>query len=173
MAVQSLPTIEVIEVPEAVNLSKADAAESEASEIQAMSEGVAKPGKHFTFMDKEFRLAEKVGLMPLMRFAHMASTGMDTDEDFMTAMASIYEMIKDVIHEDEWPSFQQHAIDTKAGETELLSVVSQAVEIMTSRPTEPGSDSSQSAQQNTQPSTATLSERRAAMGLTPVADLAG
>jgi len=169
MSVQNLPTIEVIEVPE----TKAEAAEAEASEIQAMSEGVEKPGKHFTFMDKEFRLAEKVGLMPLMRFAHMASSGMDTDQDFMVAMASIYTMIKDVIHEDEWAIFQQHAIDTKAGETELLGVVHQAVEIMTSRPTEPDSDSSQSAQQSMPPSTATLSQRRADMGLTPVADLAG
>jgi hypothetical protein len=170
VAVQDLPTIEVISVPE----TAAEKNEAEATAIQAMSEGVETPtGKHFEFMGKTFRLADKVGLMPLMRFAHMASSGMDTDQDFMTAMAAIYDMIKDVIHEDEWAAFQQHATDTKANEDQLLGVVQQAVEIMTARPTEPGSDSSPSARPSTPPSTDTLSQRRAAMGLVPVADLAG
>jgi hypothetical protein len=173
MSVQELPQIEVIQVPETPEPSKADQAEADATDIQAMSEGVKKTGKTFEFMGKEFRLAEKVGLMPLMRFAHMASTGMDTDDDFMVAMATIYEMIQDVIHEDQWAAFQQHAIKTKAGEEDLLGVVHQAIEIMTARPTKSDSDSSHSAPQSTQPSTDTLSQRRAELGLTPVADLAG
>jgi hypothetical protein len=170
MAVHDMPTIEVI----TVEPTPAEKAEAEATAIQAMSEGVEKPeGRHFEFMGKTFRLADKVGLMPLMRFAHMASNGMDTDDDFMGAMAAIYDMIRDVIHADQWAAFQAHAVETKANEEQLLGVVQQAVEIMTARPTEPGSVSSPSAQPSTPSSTDVLSQRRAAMGLVPVAELAG
>ncbi len=174
MTVKELPTIEVITVPEStgVDMTKADRAEAEAAEIQAMSEDVP-TGREFEFMGKKFRLADKVGLMPLMRFAHMASSGMNTDDDYMAAMSAIYEMIRDVIHEPQWMEFQQHATATKAGEEDLLAVVHRAIEIMTARPTKSDSDSSPSASPSTRPSTVTRSQRAAELGLVPVADLAG
>lgn len=163
MSVQDpIPMIEVIHVEPAPPTPE-ELAEAEAAKIQAMSEGVEKDSRSFVFMEKRFRLADKVGLMPLMKFAHLASKGMDTDDDYMVAMAAIYAMIRDVIHPEEWEAFQDHATETKAGEEELLGVVREAVEIMTARPTRPDSDSSASPPDSTPNSTDTRWE-----GLVPV-----
>jgi hypothetical protein len=166
MGLQQFPSIEIEQVAEA------DRIEADAAEIQAMSEG-SKAGNEITFMGDQFPLADRIGLMPLMKFAHMAAGGMDTDDDFMIAMDTIYTMIRDCIHPDHWARFQDHATITKAGEEELLAVVHQSIEILTARPTQPGTDSSVSSPANTQPSTASRSDRASALGLVPVSDLAG
>jgi len=91
-------------------------------------------------LGREFRVAEKMGLMPLLRFAHFARSGADTGD--MEAMASMYDVLRAAIAEEDWEVFQQHAMDTRADITELLGAVKEAISVMTARPTNPPSDSS-------------------------------
>lgn len=134
------------EVPESPR-DAADLAEDEAIRLQAMSGGVTvlTDGKTLArrvpFEGKEFAIADKVGLMPLMEFAYHANSGLDTSD--LNALAAIYEMLKDCIHEKEWPRFVRHAKETKAGAEEMMPVVQATIELLTANPTGQGSDSSE------------------------------
>lgn len=48
------------------------------------------------FMGERFRMAENVGLMPLLRFANASKAGLDSDD--FEGMAAMYAMIRGVIH---------------------------------------------------------------------------
>lgn len=126
-------------------------AEDNATAVQAQSEGVdlnkgmdGKPDRTVTLGtgsdEKRFRIADSVGLMPLMEFAYHANSGMDTSD--MNALAAIYEMLKDCVHEDEWNHFRAHAKKIKADAEILMNVVQETVELLTARPTSQESVSS-------------------------------
>ncbi len=68
--------------------------------VQAQAEG-ASTAETVEFCGATFRVAPKVGLMPLLKFAHSASKGI-SDED-MDGMAAMYAMIRDCIHQGELP----------------------------------------------------------------------
>lgn len=80
---------------------------------------------------RAFRVAESIGMMPLLRFAHAAKSGMDTDD--MEGMAALYTMIRDTVHPDDWETFQEYATEVKAEDEELLSFVSAAIEVISAR----------------------------------------
>lgn len=80
---------------------------------------------------RAFRIAETIGLMPLLRFAHSAKSGLDTDD--MEGMAALYTMIRDVVHEGDWEDFQEYATVVKAEDEELLEFVSGAIEVISAR----------------------------------------
>ena len=114
------------------------------------------------FLGRNFRIAEKVGLMPMLKFSAHAELR-TTDPG---AMAAMYEMIRDCIYsgnpgcgecasckaDDEeacaqydpgdWNEFERHAIDTKAEADDLLDVITKTIELISGRPTEPPSSSS-------------------------------
>jgi hypothetical protein len=104
-------------------------------------------------MGARFRISDKVGLMPLMKFAHAANSGMDTSD--MQALAAIYEMLRDCIYQGngipegedghdagDWARFEEHATVTKADAEDVMPVVQQTIELLTARPTRPPSGSS-------------------------------
>ena len=93
-----------------------------------------------TLLGKGFRVANKVGLMPLLRFAHLAAGGADTAD--MAALESMYDLLRGVIHDDDWAAFQDHASVVRADQDDLLEAVRDAIEVMTARPTVRPSDSS-------------------------------
>lgn len=186
-ALRSLPADYASVVTETVTEERTpeQLAEDEATRFQAMSEGVEviQDGKtlarRVTFMGKQFRIADKVGLMPLMEFAYHANSGLSTDD--MGALVAIYEMLKDCIADDppldeqgekagpsEWDHFVKHAKASKADAEDLMPVVQQTIELLTARPTSPESDSSKPSQQTSDSLTDTSS---AITGLVPVADL--
>ena len=109
------------------------------SDLQAAVEGVP-VGDRVTFMDEQYRVAEKVGLMPLMRFAHAARKGANADD--MEGLAAIYDMLRDCIHPGDWDRFEADATTKKAEGDDLLPVVTQTIELLTARPTQRPSDSS-------------------------------
>lgn len=104
---------------------------------------------------KKFRVAEKIGLMPLLKYASAAD--MSTDDP--RALAAVYMMLKDCIYEGskacgecdqckagrdvmcksfdagDWRAFEDHAVESKADAEELLPVISQVMEIVSGRPT--------------------------------------
>lgn len=113
-----------------------------AHQVQAEVEGVeiVGDGRKVALKGAEFRMSDKIGLMPLLRFAHASAKGVDSND--MQGLAAMYEVIRDCIDDAEWDRFQQHAIDTKAESEELLQVVSDVIEVLSARPTGSPSGSS-------------------------------
>lgn len=98
-----------------------------------------------SFMGAEFAVADKIGLMPLMKFAKIAKQGVDSsDQDGLAAM---YDMIEQCIADDEWDRFEAHATKTRADDEELLQVIKDVMQILSERPTSRPSDSSAGPQQ--------------------------
>jgi hypothetical protein len=152
-----------------------------------LSGEIISPTRVVTLAGESFRVAEKVGLMPLLKFSHAANLRTDDEK----AYAAMYEILRDVILEDEdpcgkcagckaaapdlsardcavadegdWDRFQQHAVDCKADAEELLDVVSQAIKVIAARPTELPSNSSNGRQNTSRKSTAVKSVRPAAV----------
>lgn len=115
-----------------------------------------------TFMGREFRIAERVGLMPLLKFASSA----DVDTTDPRALSAMYALLRDCIYEGtpacgecsecedgneasckyfdrgDWSAFEEHAMITKADADDLLNVVTKVLEVVSGRPQQPRSGSS-------------------------------
>jgi hypothetical protein len=124
------------------------------------------------FHGETFALAESIGLMPLMKFAHAAKSGMDTAE--MDGLAAMYALLEDSLDPEDWPRFQRACIDAKIQADELLEVIKELIEAVAARPTQQPSDSSDG-QQGTTPSSrgdsstaVSLQDRKRALGIVPV-----
>ena len=91
-------------------------------------------------LGRDFTVADRVGLMALLRFAHFAKNGASTDD--MDALAAIYDVLQQCVADEEWDAFQQHAMDVRASTEELLDSVKEAMSVISARPTESPSDSS-------------------------------
>lgn len=148
-----------------------------------LSGEVISPSRVITLAGEDFRVADKVGLMPLLKFSHAANLRTDDDR----AYAALYEILRDVILEDEepcgkctgckeagrnakardcqfadegdWDRFQDHAVHCKADADELLGVVEQAIKVISARPTESPSSSSGGQRSTSRKSTAVKSVR--------------
>lgn len=173
---RSVPTIQVEEVPDTsappVVFNAAEQAETEAREIQAMSEGVVH-GDTVECLGGHYRVADKVGLMPLLKFAHTAS--LDVDSGDMEGLVAIYDMLRDCLHEDDWERFQRDMTAKKAEADDMMPMVGAAIEVINARPTRQRSVSSTGPQPTGRPSTGTSSPpvRPGVEDLVPVDQLAG
>ena len=92
------------------------------------------------FGGETFETAESIGLMALMRFAHVAKGG--TDSNDLAGLAAMYDLLEQCFPEAEFERFQQVALRTKAKGDELMGVVGKVIEAISSRPTEQPSVSS-------------------------------
>lgn len=97
-----------------------------------------------TLLGRPFKVAPKLGLMPLLRFAHLSSKGVKADD--MDALSAMYDLLRTCIHDDDWDAFQEHAASVRADEEDLLDAVRSAIEAMSARPTVRPSDSSRGPQ---------------------------
>jgi hypothetical protein len=145
-----------------------DRVDRELAQVQARAAETADPsaeiaqgvvvdtGDTIEMMGRKFRVADKVGLMPLLKFA--SASEMRTSDP--RALSAIYSMLKNCIYEGvpgcgacatcragdeencksydpgDWGEFERHAIDAKAEADDLMPVVSQVMEIISGRPTE-------------------------------------
>jgi hypothetical protein len=92
------------------------------------------------FMGRPFKIADKFGLMPLIKFGYLSKKGLDTgDED---ALAAMYDVIRQAIAPKDWDAFCDHAADTRADADDLMGAVAEAIQVISSRPTRRPSDSS-------------------------------
>lgn len=92
------------------------------------------------FFGGRFQVAERVGLMPLMRFAKVAKSGVDSDD--MAGLAAMYDLLEQCIAPADWQRFQDAADKARADGEELMKVVQTAIELISARPTGRPSDSS-------------------------------
>lgn len=142
-------------------------------DVQTLQQGVEPAivgedgAQYIEFEGKQFRIARSVGLMPLLKFSHFATRGIDSGDP--QGLAAIYTMLRDCIVErepkvphlkedrteeqerdwerwqkslEEWARFEEHATEVKAEGDDLMPVVSRTIEILSARPTtRPGSSS--------------------------------
>lgn len=97
-------------------------------------------GDVIVFMGRPFKVADKFGLMPLIRFGYLSKKGLDTDDQ--DGLAAMYDVIRQAIDPAEWEAFMDHAADTHADTDELMAVVARAIEVISGRPSVRPSDSS-------------------------------
>lgn len=93
-----------------------------------------------TFEGRPYRVADRYALMPLLRFAHIARAGATTDD--MESLDAVYGVLRAAIHRDDWDAFCDHSTQVSAELDELMPIVTQAIGVMTARPTKRPSDSS-------------------------------
>lgn len=160
----------------------------EMAEVQAAAAGLtpvvtgtAQQMQRVTFLGKEFRIADRIGLMPLLKFA--SAQDMNTEDP--RALAAMYALLRDCIYEGhpgcgdcdacdndqetqcpvydkgDWRAFEDHAMVTKADAEDMLDVVSKVVELIAARPTPPRSGSSDGGRTTSRSSTGNSSGRRA------------
>lgn len=110
-----------------------------------------------TFEGQSFALASKVGLMPLMKFAHIARQGVDAND--MEGLVAIYDMLRNVIADEDWERFESHATTVRADGDDLMGLVQQAIQAISERPTERPSDSSDGPQTTSDSSAGDSSSR--------------
>lgn len=160
------------------------AAQLQASADRELSGEVISSTRVVTLAGQDFRVAEKVGLMPLLKFSHAANLRTDDSRAYI----ALYEILRDVIMEAEdtcgscpgckqagkgasardcafadegdWERFEDHAVACKADADELLDVVEQAIKVISSRPTESPSSSSDGSRRTSRKSTGSSSARR-------------
>jgi hypothetical protein len=95
--------------------------------------------------------------MPMLKFSAYA----DMEVQDPRALGAMYAMLKDCIVPEEWRAFEDHAIDTQADADDLLDVITQGMQIIAGRPTEPPAASSPGQRAISGGSTASSSARRA------------
>ncbi len=120
------------------------------------------PHDRVKFMDREFRIADKIGAMAYLKFA--SASDLDTRDP--RGMAALYAMLRDCIYEGhpacgdcefcengndaqcteyergDWFDFENHALVTKADGEDLFKVVTDVLEVISGRPTkQPGTSS--------------------------------
>lgn len=92
------------------------------------------------FAGEPFTVADRIGLMPLMRFAKVAQSGVDSDD--MAGLAAMYDLLEQCIAPEEWARFQKSADDSRADGEQLMAVVTEVMQRIADRPTSRPSDSS-------------------------------
>ena len=131
-----------------------------ADEAARVKHPVVKNGKGefvVPFKDKEYRIADSVGLMPVMKFSRFQN--MSTDDP--RAMMAMYDLLQNCISDDDFPAFELHATETRAGAEDLLDVIQSVLEALAGRPTEPRGTSSATSTSTTRASTGKPSAKRA------------
>ncbi len=84
-----------------------------------------------TLRDREFRLAQEVGIMPLMEWAAAS----DVDVASADGLRAVFYVLKDAVHEDDWAEFRKFTRDEKVAAEELLDFANAALEALAGRPT--------------------------------------
>jgi len=139
-------------------------------DVQLASEGVVEfdDTNSIEFMGKRFGLAESIGLMPLLKFAHAAKQGLTSDD--MEGLEAMYLLIRSCLDRSQtqavdpqtqeplfddagapvwdgpsqWDLFEAHAIEVNADGDDLSGFINQAVQVVAARPRKPRGDSSAS-----------------------------
>jgi hypothetical protein len=92
------------------------------------------------FCGESFAIAERIGLMPLMKFARVARTGADSAD--LESLAVMLDLLEQCIAPKDWQRFQDVADRERADGDQLFAVVKDVFEVLSERPTSRPSDSS-------------------------------
>jgi hypothetical protein len=85
------------------------------------------------FAGERFTVADKIGLMPLMRFAKVAKAGVDSAD--LAGLAALYDLLAQCIADADWARFEAAADKSHADGEELMAVIGKVFEALAERPT--------------------------------------
>jgi hypothetical protein len=149
--------------------------------VTSNGNGSGKKADTVEFLDRQFRIADKIGLMPLLKFSAYA----DVATNDPRALGAMYALLRDCIHQGspgcgqcadckngaeqacsefdrgDWGAFEDHAMVTKASAEDLFDVISRVMELIAGRPTAPSGSSSAGPRRTSARQTAGSSSRRA------------
>lgn len=108
--------------------------------IPARQNGHSDSPNVVSWMGAEFKIADKIGIMPMLRYANLAEEG--TDSLDMHGLSAMYLLIQQCLNEDDWVRFQKHATVKRADDNDLMKFVQDVMERLSGRPTQKPSDSS-------------------------------
>jgi hypothetical protein len=138
------------------------------------------PAETVELKGRRFRIADNIGLMPLLKFSAYSDVAVNDPR----ALGAMYALLRDCIHpghpgcgeckdckngaeqacpdwdRGDWQAFEDHAMITKAGADDLFGVVSKVMELIAGRPTPPSGSSSPGPRRISGGSTARSSARR-------------
>lgn len=109
------------------------------------------------FKGLKVQLSDYVSPLALMKFASAAEGGADTDT--IEGMAALYEVLQELVSDDQWRAFSKHVTKARASGEDLLDFAGEAMVLLLDRPTEQPSDSSGGLQTIEPSSTADSSSR--------------
>lgn len=92
------------------------------------------------FLGEQFKVADKVGALAVMRFAKIAKAGVDASE--LDGLVALYDLLGQVVHPDDWARFEEHADSQHADGDALLELVQEVFALIAARPSGRSSDSS-------------------------------
>jgi hypothetical protein len=110
-----------------------------------------------TFFGESFTLPERVGSMPLWRFAKIASGGIDSTE--MDGFVAMYDLVKSCLTDDDWQRFNQVADANAADDDDIMGFCGQVILAVSERPTKRPSVSPDGPQVTPQSSESTPAEQ--------------
>jgi hypothetical protein len=93
-----------------------------------------------TFCGETFAVPERVAALPLMRFADIATRGVETDS--IDGLAAMYQLLQTCFTDEDWARFQHVATVNRSTHEDLWKVVEAVFEAAAERPTERPSESS-------------------------------
>lgn len=83
-------------------------------------------GETITHLGEEYRLADKIGVWPLMQLARAAQEGVASTD--MRGLAALHAMFEDIIDAEDFPRFEAHMIASKMTDPmALLETTQEAV----------------------------------------------
>ena len=88
-------------------------------------------------VSQDFRLADDVGVMPLMEWVAAADNGGENAK----SLVAIFHVLEDTVHEDDWDEFRQFGRKNKAVAQDFGDFINAALEALAGRPTEEPSGS--------------------------------
>ena len=159
---------------------QAQAAKLETDTPGVIAGEVVDDGRTVEFMGERFRIADKIGILPLLKFANYS----DVNINDMRGLAAMYALLRDCIYPgtpgcgkcasckadreaeckdyeaSQWPRFEEHAMARRAEADDIFDLINKVMEVISGRPTEPPSASSRGPRAISGGSTARSSGRR-------------
>lgn len=138
------------------------------NEVQAAI-AEAESARTITAFGETFRVADKIGLMALVKYAEMAKRGATTTD--IEGLVVMGQVISGTLYDDaEYARFQEAAIVARADDGDLMEIVKQAIAVMSARPTMRPGDSSAGPSNTGESSTGSsdFEARKRAFGLVPI-----
>ena len=84
------------------------------------------------FLGGQFEIADRIGLMPLMRFAKIAKSGADSAD--MDSLAAMYDLVEQCLDPADWERFCDHATAQRADDEQIMAFVGDVIKVLTERP---------------------------------------
>lgn len=121
--------------------SKKKIGTEQAKLVQSAAEGSSPATDTVEYKGVEYKIAESVGIWPMMQFSRAAEAGISLGD--FRALAALHSLLQSCLAPDDWGRFQENMITSKENDVEaLLDVATTVIEKISARPTSPPSASS-------------------------------